>query len=713
MRDAHRRLQWNNLTNASSQEASSRSHDKAWLPADKAVREKFWSTAWTPVLSVTPEAIHQNESTAATTASPAAHESSVAAAVPSPDATHALLSLSESGSPPSSPPAHQSGSKSDSLEWQPSVASDRRDEHHAEIQDDFNAFAARNTRTYVPVGQKIGSDGERSANHKHDSLTHANAVSKSGSLRTQKVSWDDHIEFPSSTQRPQKTAIESEVRATTTSIWADQQTSPVDSITSSTNSKKWSSRSQRISNRFGTIREVKPESDGVRSEEFGQRQKLQKTYEDAVADIESSAENQGTGGESESLSLAGKTNSNNKNNKERLAVKGRQAKKTRQQQQPQRQKVALQINISPAVDDSSHQQSNSWSNAKVSQYFRWTDASTSAERLLDDDEDSTEDPRPRVTSSSLRFSDKSPTTTSGTLRPTQRSTVRPVVNRSGSLKGTTRAFARQRQPATTTLAPDYETEEEEDVTERTITTRGPQLQSAYEKAARQATVTRQTPTTRKSSQRIRVTVGTKSQSVVQSSGKGYEWKTDIDHNNERPAEIRLTTFRGDEEEEQPPSTRYTKPTTKSVVTTVSSISTTARPTVGRLQTKTGRQTGQRQVAVKVLKASFENEAPVSAEAEDEEDASLEDKARFQKKSGVQYTSVEREEEFSRETDFQKKSGEQANNPDDPENCRLEDSIPGTPLTDYPTYSEIPKTNFKCSDHTLPGYYGDVEAQCQV
>lgn len=51
--------------------------------------------------------------------------------------------------------------------------------------------------------------------------------------------------------------------------------------------------------------------------------------------------------------------------------------------------------------------------------------------------------------------------------------------------------------------------------------------------------------------------------------------------------------------------------------------------------------------------------------------------------------------------------------EDPESCRLEDSIPGVPNDDYPTYTEIPETGFKCSDKQYPGYYADVEAQCQV
>ncbi|KAF8776911.1 uncharacterized protein LOC129975919 [Argiope bruennichi] len=41
------------------------------------------------------------------------------------------------------------------------------------------------------------------------------------------------------------------------------------------------------------------------------------------------------------------------------------------------------------------------------------------------------------------------------------------------------------------------------------------------------------------------------------------------------------------------------------------------------------------------------------------------------------------------------------------------SIPGQPGTDYPTYYEIPLTNFDCKEFQLPGFYADEEADCQV
>lgn len=44
---------------------------------------------------------------------------------------------------------------------------------------------------------------------------------------------------------------------------------------------------------------------------------------------------------------------------------------------------------------------------------------------------------------------------------------------------------------------------------------------------------------------------------------------------------------------------------------------------------------------------------------------------------------------------------------------MKDSIQGEPGKDYPIYSQVPMTSFKCSDHQYPGYYADVEAQCQV
>ncbi|XP_036344552.1 fibroin heavy chain-like, partial [Rhagoletis pomonella] len=40
------------------------------------------------------------------------------------------------------------------------------------------------------------------------------------------------------------------------------------------------------------------------------------------------------------------------------------------------------------------------------------------------------------------------------------------------------------------------------------------------------------------------------------------------------------------------------------------------------------------------------------------------------------------------------------------------AIPGVPAVDYPVYAQVPQTNFDCTQQ-LPGYYSDVEAQCQV
>ncbi|EEC00640.1 conserved hypothetical protein, partial [Ixodes scapularis] len=40
-------------------------------------------------------------------------------------------------------------------------------------------------------------------------------------------------------------------------------------------------------------------------------------------------------------------------------------------------------------------------------------------------------------------------------------------------------------------------------------------------------------------------------------------------------------------------------------------------------------------------------------------------------------------------------------------------LPGLAGSDYPTYSEVPFTNFKCGEQAYPGMYADVEAGCQV
>lgn len=51
--------------------------------------------------------------------------------------------------------------------------------------------------------------------------------------------------------------------------------------------------------------------------------------------------------------------------------------------------------------------------------------------------------------------------------------------------------------------------------------------------------------------------------------------------------------------------------------------------------------------------------------------------------------------------------------DDPKNWRIEDSIPGVPGNDYPVYATVPQTSFNCKNHEWPGYYADVDTQCQV
>ena len=40
-------------------------------------------------------------------------------------------------------------------------------------------------------------------------------------------------------------------------------------------------------------------------------------------------------------------------------------------------------------------------------------------------------------------------------------------------------------------------------------------------------------------------------------------------------------------------------------------------------------------------------------------------------------------------------------------------IPGEPGVDYPVFSEVPDTDFSCSQQEYPGIYTDTEAQCQV
>ncbi|GIY34254.1 chitin-binding type-2 domain-containing protein [Caerostris extrusa] len=43
----------------------------------------------------------------------------------------------------------------------------------------------------------------------------------------------------------------------------------------------------------------------------------------------------------------------------------------------------------------------------------------------------------------------------------------------------------------------------------------------------------------------------------------------------------------------------------------------------------------------------------------------------------------------------------------------DDGVLGNPGEDYPTYYEIPFTNFDCKEYNAPGFYADVQAGCQL
>ena len=45
--------------------------------------------------------------------------------------------------------------------------------------------------------------------------------------------------------------------------------------------------------------------------------------------------------------------------------------------------------------------------------------------------------------------------------------------------------------------------------------------------------------------------------------------------------------------------------------------------------------------------------------------------------------------------------------------QLKSTIPGTPGVDYALHQSVPETSFRCETQKSPGFYGDVEAQCQV
>jgi len=156
-------------------------------------------------------------------------------------------------------------------------------------------------------------------------------------------------------------------------------------------------------------------------------------------------------------------------------------------------------------------------------------------------------------------------------------------------------------------------------------------------------------------------------------------------------------------------------TTRAPPTTTLPPTTTAPPTAARLQSGTK---GRHQVRGQISSLEVEDDDNFSGSNEDNKSKFR--TSDFNKKSGVQI-GLQSGEYFGNQNQVGQQIGElrddreteSVEGGENPENCRLEDSIPGTPLTDYPTFSAIPNTTFKCSDHSLPGYYGDVEAQCQV
>lgn len=52
-------------------------------------------------------------------------------------------------------------------------------------------------------------------------------------------------------------------------------------------------------------------------------------------------------------------------------------------------------------------------------------------------------------------------------------------------------------------------------------------------------------------------------------------------------------------------------------------------------------------------------------------------------------------------------------PDDDQEGDLETILRGVPGMDFPNFVTVPDTDFDCSTMPSQGYYGDVEAGCQV
>lgn len=74
-------------------------------------------------------------------------------------------------------------------------------------------------------------------------------------------------------------------------------------------------------------------------------------------------------------------------------------------------------------------------------------------------------------------------------------------------------------------------------------------------------------------------------------------------------------------------------------------------------------------------------------------------------------------QISQDLGFQGKSpdfsGSQGSSDDGSYDAGDYSAIPGQPGVDYPIYSEIPQTSFRCDQQQYQGYYADVETQCQT
>ncbi|KAI1286770.1 hypothetical protein HDE_10563 [Halotydeus destructor] len=191
----------------------------------------------------------------------------------------------------------------------------------------------------------------------------------------------------------------------------------------------------------------------------------------------------------------------------------------------------------------------------------------------------------------------------------------------------------------------------------------------------------------------------------QAKTSGYSWSSNIDHGAQ---------------EKKPEVERY-QAEVKSAKVVQQKYDDEDEIVSGRLQRKTSWAPTTTQAPERLVSPKFEQLRDTEQIRDTEQEADTE--SPLNKRQGNLYSKTRETEVLGNiQQSYEKPVQQLERLQEEPEaegegdenhSCRLQDSIPGEPESDYPTLTEVPETLFKCSDQEFPGYYGDVEARCQV